>query len=475
MKSRKIGLLGAILIPTQIALGVTLVAFGFFVYINFSMQLYRSMDAVLKSKTEGLIESIDVFWRLGGKDRNARAEFAEFAKAWVTKKPQDGVFMNSVVQISVADGTVVATTHDVTFWPTKALRTGSCETIEARLANGRSTHLRVYARDVPEKNSPGYRIIVGQPTLLVEGSENNLRDALLLFIPGMLLFLAFSITVIARHELRPLNDIVQNMGRIGVRNLDERIPFSGGTREIAALKKSYDTMLGRLERAFTEQQAFIADLSHQIKTPLAILKGLFDTTLRRERSGAEYREALESGLEEIDTITSLIEKLLLIARYDNLEMKPEFRQIDLAAEVRDLAEVFDPLARSRGIALELSLEPAEILGDQTMIRQAFVNLLENAIKYATPETVITVTLRRALGAVRLAVRDFGAVIAADEIPHLFERFRRFDRTGAQGFGLGLSIVDSIARQHGARVEVTSDAALGTEFVLVFPVGTMSQR
>ena len=475
MKSRKIGLLGAILIPTQIALGVTLVAFGFFVYINFSMQLYRSMDAVLKSKTEGLIENIDVFWRLSGKDRNARAEFAEFAKTWVTKKPQDGIFMNAVVQISITRGAIVATTHDVSFWPTKSLRTGTCETIEARFANGRSTRLRVYAQDVPEKNSPGYRIIVGEPSLLVEGSESNLRGALLLFIPGVLLFLAFSITVIARHELRPLNEIVQGMGRIGARNLDERIPFSGGTREIAALKKSYDTMLDRLERAFTDQQMFIADLSHQIKTPLAVLKGLFDTTLRRERSGDEYREALESGLEEIDTITSLIEKLLLIARYDNLEMKPVFRPVDLAAEVRDLVEVFDPLAQSRGIVVKLSLDPAEILGDQTMIRQAFVNLFENAIKYAAPETVITVTLRQTPGAVRLAVRDFGAVIASDEIPHLFERFRRFDRTGAQGFGLGLNIVDSIARQHGAHMEVASDASLGTEFALVFPSGPMSQR
>ena len=185
MKSRKIGLLGAILIPTQIALGVTLVAFGFFVYISFSMQLYRSMDAVLKSKTEGLIENIDVFWRLSGKDRNARAEFAEFAKTWVTKKPQDGIFMNAVVQISITRGAIVATTHDVSFWPTKSLRTGTCETIEARFANGRSTRLRVYAQDVPEKNSPGYRIIVGEPTLLVEGSESNLRGALLLFIPGV--------------------------------------------------------------------------------------------------------------------------------------------------------------------------------------------------------------------------------------------------------------------------------------------------
>ena len=139
-------------------------------------------------------------------------------------------------------------------------------------------------------------------------------------------------------------------------------------------------MLDRLERAFTDQQMFIADLSHQIKTPLAVLKGLFDTTLRRERSGDEYREALESGLEEIDTITSLIEKLLLIARYDNLEMKPVFLPVDLAAEVRDLVEVFDPLAQSRGIVVKLSLDPAEILGDQTMIRQAFVNPLRERDK-----------------------------------------------------------------------------------------------
>lgn len=469
MKSRKLGILGSILIPTLFALGATLVAFGFFVYLSVSIQLYRGMDAVLRSKTEGLIESIDLFWRLGGKDRNARAEFASFAKTWVNEKSKDSILINSVVQISAIDGGVIATSRNISFWPDKPLLAGKNETIEASFSDGTAMRLRVYTQDVPERYSPGYRIIVGEPALVVESAENNLRDALVLFVPGMLLFLAFTITVIARHELAPLDAIVQSMKRIGAENLTERIAVSGGAREIEALTNSYDTMLDRLDRAFTEQRMFIADLSHQIKTPLAVVKGQFETTLRRQRSESEYREALESGLEEIDTLANLMEKLLLLARYDSLELRQDFRDIDLSAEIARLVEDFAPLAEARGLGVVLSLSPATIRGDTTMVRQAFVNLFDNAVKYAAPGSSIAVTVAREHGSARVSVRNHGVVIASDELPRLFERFRRFDRTGTKGFGLGLSIVDSIARQHRARVEATSDKDRGTEFSLVFPV------
>lgn len=468
MKSHKLGLLGSILIPTLCALGVTLVSFGFFVYLSFSMQLYRGMDAVLKSKTEGLIESIDLFWRLGGKDRNARAEFAAFAQTWVNEKSKDSILMNSVVQISALDGGIIATSRNISFWPDKPLLAGKNETIEASFSDRTSMRLRVYTQDVPARYSPGYRIIVGEPALVVESAENNLRDALVLFIPGMLLFLAFTITVIARHELKPLDAIVQSMERIGAENLTDRIPAGMGTREIEALTDSYDTMLDRLDRAFTDQRMFIANLSHQIKTPLAVVKGQFETTLRRERSESEYREALESGLEEIDTLSKLMEKLLLLARYDSRETRQDFRDIDLSAEIANLVEDFAPLAEARGLGVKLSLSPAIIRGDPIMVRQAFVNLFDNAVKYAALGTNVAVSVTHERGTARVSVRNHGVVISSDELPLLFERFRRFDRTGTKGFGLGLSIVDSIARQHRARVEVTSDKERGTEFVLVFP-------
>ena len=230
-------------------------------------------------------------------------------------------------------------------------------------------------------------------------------------------------------------------------------------------------MLDRLDGAFTEQRAFIADLSHQIKTPLAIVKGQLETTLRRERSRDEYEETLHSGLEEIDTIARIIEKLLLLARYDSREIRPAFRKFDLASEIRSLTEDFSLLASARGLDVTVDAESgAFVVADQNMIRQVFINLFDNAVKYANPGTDILVSVRVSEGCARFGIRDYGVVIDSDEIPHLFERFRRFDRTGVQGFGLGLSIVDSIAQQLGAKVEVSSDASAGTEFSLVFPPG-----
>ena len=469
MKKRKLGLLGIILVPTQTALGIALVALGFFIYLSFSAQLYRGMDAVLKSKAEGLIESIDTFWQLEGKDKDARAEFAAFAKTWVSEKSPDSILVNAIVQISDESGNVIATSRNINMWPEKPLRAGQTATVPANFADGKAVRLRVYAEDVPEKRSPGYRILVGQTVTITENAINNLRAALIVVVPLVLLFLALTIAVIVRRALQPLDDIIDSMERVGAQNLSERFTVAGSTREIVALKKSFDTMLDRLDGAFTEQRAFIADLSHQIKTPLAIVKGQLETTLRRERSRDEYEETLQSGLEEIDTITRIIEKLLLLARYDSHEIKPDFRKFDLADEIRSLSEDFSLLARARGLDVKLDAESGSIVAaDQNMIRQVFINLFDNAVKYANPGTDILVSVRAADGRARFGIRDYGVVIDPGEIPHLFERFRRFDRTGAQGFGLGLSIVDSIAHQLGAKVEVSSGADEGTEFSLLFP-------
>lgn len=469
MKRHKLGLLGTILVPTQITLGLALCALGFFIYLRFSTQLYVSMDEVLKSKADGLIASIDLFWRLEGKDRNAHAEFISFAKTWVSEKSPESVLVNAVVQISDESGVIIAASRNVNFGSGRPIKAGQTATIEANFNDGKTMRLRVYAQDVPEKKSPGYRILVGQPILVVDSAINNLRAALLLIIPAVLLFLALTITMIARRGLKPLNTVIASMERVGAQNMSERVSVRSGTREIEALGKSFDTMLERLDQAFTEQRAFIADLSHQIKTPLAIVKGQLETTLRRERSRKEYEEVLESGLEEIDTIARLIEKLLLLARYDSLEIKPDFHRLDLSSEIQNLVDDFSPLAQSRSLAIRLSIAPElYVWADSNMIRQVFINLFDNAVKYADPRTEISVSVQKTESGTRFSVHNFGPLISASDIPHLFERFRRFSSSDIQGFGLGLSIVDSIAKQHGASIDVKSDATEGTEFSITFP-------
>ena len=222
MKNRKLGLLSTILVPTQIALGLALASLGFFIYLSFSAQLYRGIDAVLKSKAEGLIASIDTFWQLEGKDKNARDEFAAFAKTWVSEKSPDSILVNAVVQISDESGSVIATSRNINLWPEQPLRAGQTAMVSANFADGKTVRLRVYAEDVPENRSPGYRILVGQTVTTTENSINNLRTALIVVVPLVLLFLALTITIIVRRALQPLDDIVDNMERVGAQNLGER-------------------------------------------------------------------------------------------------------------------------------------------------------------------------------------------------------------------------------------------------------------
>jgi heavy metal sensor kinase len=463
------GILGSILLPTLIALGFALVTLGVVVYLMFYSQMYLGLDGILKSKAEGLIDSIDIFWSLEGKDRNARAEFISFARTWVSEKSPDSVLLNAVVQISDESG-IIATSRNISFTSRRPVASGETITLETWFSDGKTIPLRFYAQDVPENNRPRYRILVGQPVSSIESATNSLRAALVLIIPAVLILLALTISLITRRALKPLGNIVSSMERVSARNLSDHVSVGEGTREIVALGKSFDTMLERLDLAFREEHAFIADLSHQIKTPLAVIRGQLETTLRKERSRTEYEEVLESGLEEINTLSGIIEKLLLLARYDSREIQPDFCILDLSAEIQILVDDFVLLAKSRDLPVHLSLVPgALVLADRNMIRQVFINLFDNAVKYAFPGTDIRITVSPVSGGIRFSVRNFGAVIDSGDIPHLFERFRRFDKSGVSGFGLGLSIVEAIARQHGSVIHVHSETATGTEFALVFPV------
>jgi heavy metal sensor kinase len=234
-------------------------------------------------------------------------------------------------------------------------------------------------------------------------------------------------------------------------------------------------MLGRLDAAFRQVRQFSADASHELQTPLTILKGEIEVALRAPRSPDEYQHVLASALEESERIARLVEGLLLLSRADAGVLRMDRQPVDLAeltAEIVDYARV---LAEAYGVALDLkSAAPLTIHGDREHLRRLLLNLVDNGIKYTPAGGRVTLTLQRDGEWAALCIADTGIGLAPEELERIFQRFYRAPQAvdqGKEGSGLGLCIARSIAEAHGGRIRVESSPGQGSAFIVFLPLHT----
>ncbi|GAA3943550.1 sensor histidine kinase [Actinoplanes auranticolor] len=253
--------------------------------------------------------------------------------------------------------------------------------------------------------------------------------------------------LMAGRTLRPLQQITATARRVADRNLHERIGLSGPKDELRQLADTFDDMLARLDAAFGSQRRFVANASHELRTPLTINRTLIEVALSRPDAPAETRRLGETLLSVNTRHERLIEGLLVLAGSEQHLTTRE--PVDLAAVTERLVNVARPEADAAGITLHASLKPAPVHGDPVLLERLVQNLLRNAMTYNVPDGEVRISC----AGQRLTVTNPGPVIAAYEIPGLFEPFRRLtDRIGStEGSGLGLSIVRSIVTAHGGTV------------------------
>lgn len=276
---------------------------------------------------------------------------------------------------------------------------------------------------------------------------------------------------IATRALQPVKEIGTTAQRIADGNLAERIPVSDAASELGQLAAVLNSTFARLEAAFAEQKNFTADASHELRTPLAVLITMAQTVLARERTPAEYREAMQSCLKTSQQMRKLTDSLLTLARYDAGQEAILFEAIDLAEVARGSAELLQPIAAAKKITLHFALEPALTTGDAQRLGQVVTNLVANAVHYNHDGGEVRIATRAEDGGVRLTVADRGPGIAAEDLPHVFERFYRADkaRTRSEGHsGLGLAICKAIVEAHRGRIEVASKPGEGAEFSVWLP-------
>jgi heavy metal sensor kinase len=278
--------------------------------------------------------------------------------------------------------------------------------------------------------------------------------------------------MIARTAFRPVDEMASAARRISAEDLHQRIALRGTRDELDRLAETLNGMLARLDEAFTQMRRFAADAAHELRTPLTALKGGMEVARRASRSPEEYRQVLDSSLEEVDRLIRVAEDLLLLSRSAAGGETPR-APVDLEPLLLDGLEVGTRLAQGSGVHVQLgAVVPATVRADAGALARAIRNLVENAIKYTPAGGKVELSLRTADGHALLAVQDTGIGIAPADAGRIFEPFVRLDAARARetgGTGLGLAIARSIVIAHGGTLMLESEAGAGSRFTIRLPL------
>lgn len=259
------------------------------------------------------------------------------------------------------------------------------------------------------------------------------------------------------------------------RSLHRRLSQEGASSELAGLIDTLNTTIARLETSFSSLRRFTADASHELKTPLAVLRADIERAMHPGSSRSEKLVALEEALQEVRRMSDLVDSLLTLARTDESQMQILREPVDLAQLTREVYETALILGEPAEVSVHLPfISEVTILGDQDRLRQLFLNLVSNAIKYTPRGGRVDIGLGVHPTTVTFAVKDTGIGIAASDIPHVFERFWRADRVRSRaaekgGVGLGLAICHWIAQAHGGTLTVSSRLGKGSLFTATLPL------
>ena len=318
-----------------------------------------------------------------------------------------------------------------------------------------------------------YRILVAAPLGGTNLTLRRLREVLLWAAPLVLLIGSMGGYWMSRRALAPVDAITRAAQSIGIENLAQRLEVPATGDELQRLSETWNSMLERLEAAVKRLSQFTADASHELRTPITLIRTTAELTLRRERSVQTYREALQHVVDESDRTTRLIEDLLLLARADAGLPALALDRVELTPLVRDVCEQGQILAQARQLEIltEAPEQPVYVDANDPELRRLLLLLVDNAVKYTPAGGRITVSVGMGSSGATITVRDTGVGIPAAALPHVFERFYRVDESRnreAGGAGLGLSIAQWIAERHHAHLEAESVMGRGSAFRVRFP-------
>lgn len=375
----------------------------------------------------------------------------------------------------------IADTANTIIWKSDNLRPGSLPLPSVDAVSQDSLHFR---RIVPRYhyndqtlrlllyNSPTVQISVGYPVSEIEGTLKDLFSSLVIALPGVLLLSTIGGWFLAKYSLQPIDDITKSAQDITAHNLSRRLPTPPVNDEVARLTETLNEMIARLEASFRQIQQFTGDASHELRTPLAILMGELEIALHTAKKPEEYQDVIISALEEVIRLSKVVEHLLELSRAESGQVEMHFERMKLDYMLNDIYEDAMILSEEREIQVHYTAESnVEIYGDKVRLHQAFLNIVDNAIKYTPNGGEIFITLWREKHHAVVSIRDTGVGIPPQDVDNIFDRFYRVDKARSQdvrGHGLGLAIVKWAIEAHNGSIELHSDVGKGSTFTVRLP-------
>jgi heavy metal sensor kinase len=338
--------------------------------------------------------------------------------------------------------------------------------------------VRYVVRAITGAGPETLRAVSGAPTAGLVLGPQRLLTAMLLTAP---LIIGLSVLIghfLVGRTLQPVDAIVEEVEAISDgRSLHRRLMEPTSRDELARLTDTLNAMLARLERSFASLRRFTADASHELKTPLTVLRSGIERAITHPKAPVEVMEVLEETLVEVNRMAELVDALLTLARADEGRAPLHLEPVELEDILSEVSETANFLGEQAKVSVAVSAppRPCMIAVDRDRIRQLLMNLLSNAIKYTPQGGSVAIDCSRAPGQVVLSVRDTGVGISPGDLPHVFDRFWRADqarsRTGQRpGAGLGLAISKWIVEAHGGTITVQSRPGRGTTFTVTLPAG-----
>jgi two-component system OmpR family sensor kinase len=464
-------------------------AFAFILYGYFSRNLSADFDAFLESKADGIEESIQTYWQTeglpasgagtgkpDGQRRLDAKDFTRIARSWVNDQGETPQLLMVGVQIFGTDGAVIAASPRIA--PGIGLSReamdqmvsghSSFETIKLAEKGNNESDFRLYTRPVGYAGSPVYYVQVVSSLMRVNSSLANLIQSLLVLVPIIILITAAIVYYLTRTTLMPIQRMIGSIRNVSEQDLLVKFDIPASGRELRDLAISFNSMMERVNASFRAQARFFDDVSHQLKTPLAVLKGDLETTLVRVRSKEEYEHILESNLEEVDRIARLVNRMLSLARFDAGQVELRLEQTSIRDFLNSIEDELHVVATAHGCNLSIKGEnDAAVVIDREKTSRVLAAVVENAVEHSRSGDVVLLSCIDEGETSAIEVRDCGPGIPDAELGKIFERFYRGSTATGNGFGIGLSMARSIMRLQGGDVSAANAPSGGAIFTLHF--------
>jgi heavy metal sensor kinase len=332
--------------------------------------------------------------------------------------------------------------------------------------------VRISNSAIRDRRAREYLVQVGVSLTTMDAALSRHRDLLLWLLPAALAVAALASWWLSRFALRPLTVLASAAREIDVRTLERRVPTRGVHDELEDVAVSFNDTLARLEHSVGEMRQFSAALAHELRTPLAALRGEIELALRDSGRDEAARATLASQIEELDRLARLIDQMLTLARAESGQIRLTFAPVDVGELAASLVEQLEPVAQARTIDLRCERSGTVVVnGDVGWLQRLLLNLLDNAIKFTKEGGHVVLRVSRDAGRARIDVRDTGIGMSSEVMPHVFERFFQADparSSGNDGAGVGLSLVKWIVDRHQGTIAVDSRVGEGSTFTVLLP-------